>query len=508
MLSKLNGEENYFTRICVGGLLNTRKLELAHMLLQDINMFHLHPIQMPNASSDLTRCISAAVSQLTSSERKSRTHSSLTIDPFKTSIQNVSSLLTPLGNNNSTNVTSSMNSNTSNNKIANIKNTVSLGKINTSSIQQQSEELATNSNSYEEDVAGLNDLASFITYASCKPNQTFMPIREDNPLLSNVQDPGRIRHNVSYMKLDDNPKLNHSSLQSLQNGFTFVCFLNESEPLQSNHLLNIRLESDNSTLIWSKPAWDIKNVWLSQLSNPTTLQTARNESVNNLKAENSNSEAQTTVSQPSNGSALPILGKPVSRFRKNRPPLISATTLSSNTGQSFIKKTLLTQFNSKTQTRQYNKTKSRSFTNRRKSALLTSKNQELANLISNYNAKNPNEAHNSNQNNSFNNNYNNIKSSSSTLNEADDLIFDPVDPNIIYSVSSLTKRYVFSEPVSFNDPYEGYLDLHSVKHISKGCLDAQLFLNIQQVASTYAIDDFDQANIICLVYGNTFSENK
>ena len=67
---------------------------------------------------------------------------------------------------------------------------------------------------------------------------------------------------------------------------------------------------------------------------------------------------------------------------------------------------------------------------------------------------------------------------------------------------------MLSEPVSFNDPYEGYLDLHSVKHISKGCLDAQLFSNIKQVASTYAFDDFDQANIICLVYGNAFSENK
>ncbi len=507
MLSRLNGEENYFTRICVGGLLNTRKLELAHLLLQDINMFHLHPIQMPNSSSDLNRCISAAVSHLTSSDRKSRTHSSLTNDPLKASIPNVSTLLTPLGNNNSPNGNNVGSSSNSNNKIGNIKNTVSLGKINTGS-QQQSEELTTPS-SYEEDVAGLNDLASFITYASCKPNQTYMPIREDNPMLSmNVQDIIRVKHNVSYIKLDDNPKLDHSSLQALQNGFTFVCFFNESEPMQSNYLLNIRLESDNSTLIWSKPAWDIKNVWLSQLSNPT-LQTTKNEPVNSLNAENSvNSETPTNLNQSSISSST-ILGKPVSRFRKNRPPLLSAaTTLSSNTGQSFIKKTLLTQFNSKTLTRQYNKTKSRSFTNRRKSALLTSKNQELANLISNYNAKNPNEIFNSNQTNGFNNNYNNIKSSSSTLNEADDLIFDPVDPNIIYSVSSLTKRYVLSEPVSFNDPYEGYLDLHSVKHISKGCLDAQLFSNIKQVASTYAFDDFDQANIICLVYGNAFSENK
>jgi hypothetical protein len=43
MFADVNGQENYFTRICVSGLLNTRKIELCHMLLKDINLFHTHP---------------------------------------------------------------------------------------------------------------------------------------------------------------------------------------------------------------------------------------------------------------------------------------------------------------------------------------------------------------------------------------------------------------------------------------------------------------------------------
>ena len=74
MVSKLNGEENYFTRICVAGLLNTRKLELAHMLMQDISMFHAHPKKMPDNTMDLNRLVSAAVSNLMSNDRKAQAH--------------------------------------------------------------------------------------------------------------------------------------------------------------------------------------------------------------------------------------------------------------------------------------------------------------------------------------------------------------------------------------------------------------------------------------------------
>ena len=75
MVSRLNGEENYFTRICVGGLLNTRKLELAHMLLQDINLFHMHPSRMPDPSSvDSARFMAAAIANLTAGDRRQRAH--------------------------------------------------------------------------------------------------------------------------------------------------------------------------------------------------------------------------------------------------------------------------------------------------------------------------------------------------------------------------------------------------------------------------------------------------
>ena len=59
-------------------------------------------------------------------------------------------------------------------------------------------------------------------------------------------------------------------LQTLQNGFTFTCILNENEPMQTNCLLNIRLEPNKSTLIWSKPAWDITNAWISPSINTTS----------------------------------------------------------------------------------------------------------------------------------------------------------------------------------------------------------------------------------------------
>jgi len=73
----------------------------------------------------------------------------------------------------------------------------------------------------------------------------------------------KAQHNVSFVQLQDNPQLDVQVLQTLQNGFTFVCALNEMDIMQSSCLLNIRLEANNSTLVWSKPAWDISNAWIS-----------------------------------------------------------------------------------------------------------------------------------------------------------------------------------------------------------------------------------------------------
>lgn len=89
----------------------------------------------------------------------------------------------------------------------------------------------------------------------------------------------------------------------------------------------------------------------------------------------------------------------------------------------------------------------------------------------------------------------------------DELIYDQVDPNIVYSVSSLHKHYVHGEQYSF-DPNEGFLDLHCVKHIRLGCLDNQVFSNMQQLAAKYAISNFDSENVISIIYGTVFSENR
>jgi hypothetical protein len=90
-----------------------------------------------------------------------------------------------------------------------------------------------------------------------------------------------------------------------------------------------------------------------------------------------------------------------------------------------------------------------------------------------------------------------------------DLVFDPIDPNLVYSVGSLTRHYVFREQVSVQDPYEGFIDLSCVKHIRQGCLDSQVMSQLQQIAqSKFGMSQFDQSNIICIVYGTTFAENR
>jgi hypothetical protein len=101
-----------------------------------------------------------------------------------------------------------------------------------------------------------------------------------------------------------------------------------------------------------------------------------------------------------------------------------------------------------------------------------------------------------------------ITDAMSIFKENNELVFDSVDPNLIFSVSSLTKHYVFHEGHSLSDQYDGFIDLHCVKHVRIGCLDAQLFSNMQQIAAKYAITNFDQMNVVCIVYGTTFSENK
>lgn len=258
MVSKLNGEENYFTRICVAGLLNTRKLELAHMLLQDISMFHMHPLKMPDSNMDANRFISAAVSQLMANDRKTQAHLSLSHhEPAHKPTS--AGLLNPL---------------LAHSSLAKSSSSLAFKSSSSASLSKASEEAALRVESYNETVGGLNDMASLISYVSGKCSQSFTPIRDHFSMIGGstmatppIDSIKATQHNISFVRLQDNPDLDYQIIQTLQNGFTFVCALNELDVVQSSCLLNIRLEANNSTLVWSKPAWDISNAWISPAIN-------------------------------------------------------------------------------------------------------------------------------------------------------------------------------------------------------------------------------------------------
>lgn len=163
MLSELNGQENYFTRICVNGLLNTRKLELAHMLLQDINMFHMHPMRMPDANLDKDRLISSAVANMELNDRRSKIKPTL-----------------------------------------HLLNTTSTSSINKGQYEALNMNMNLNSaggavkSKIDEDIElGLNDLTSFTLYASKKPSLIYQPIREQLPTSATPQI-SQINQGITY----------------------------------------------------------------------------------------------------------------------------------------------------------------------------------------------------------------------------------------------------------------------------------------------------------------------
>ncbi|CAF0890793.1 unnamed protein product [Brachionus calyciflorus] len=386
MVSELNGHENYFTRISVGGLLNTRKLDLTHMLLQDINMFHLHPHKMPSDSTlDNKRLVSSAIANMEYNDRKIKLKS---------------------------------------------KSSLSLLNDNQTTMKLDDE--------HDDMETSLNDYSSFILYANRKPIQTYRPIR-DQIILSPLQNETKYKHSISYVSVDDNFKLDFQTLQMLHNGFTFSCILNEWDMSQSNYLLNIRLESDNSTLIWSRPAWDI----LGMSSNIDTHHQNKSTNSNNFNSTSSNNSSTNSNNRRK------------SQFLESK-------------SENYLRKKLLTPPTK-------NQINSNKKTIRRKMTLLINQESEE-----------------------------NKKSFDDT-----DLVYDNIDANLIYSVSSLTKHYVQGEQYSVNDPYEGFLDLTCIKHIRLGCLDQQVKSQLYTMASTkHTITDFDENNVICIVYGSSFAENK
>ncbi len=75
------------------------------------------------------------------------------------------------------------------------------------------------------------------------------------------------------------------------------------------------------------------------------------------------------------------------------------------------------------------------------------------------------------------------------------------------SLNSLYRHYINREYWNL-DIFDGFLDMNLVKHVRLGCLDAQTFSQLQMVAKKYCIYQLDQSNVISIIYGSTFSENR
>jgi hypothetical protein len=258
------------------------------------------------------------------------------------------------------------------------------------------------------------------------------------------------RHTINYLQLDD-PNLDYHNLQIVENGVTFVAFLNESELVQSNCLLNVRLEADNCTLAWSRPAWDA-----SSTSNATSLAST---------SANFSSNSGVLLLSPSSASKsnLSIRGSIV-----NNPLFLSleasASSLNSKS-DNFLKRKQSTKRIKGVGSLDHN--------------LQTPKHNVFAAL-----------------------------KDGPPCGAVDAAAQDPLgDQSQHYCVSSLTRHYVHHEYVSL-DPYEGFLDLSHVKHIKLGCMDEAAFRSIQNVSKKYSITNIDQQNVISIVYGTNFSENK
>lgn len=235
---------------------------------------------------------------------------------------------------------------------SNLPSSNSTSRVEINQIPDESSNDQSNSPSleiYHEEVGSLNDLASFISYSSRQPTQSYLPIRDEfanNTFLISSAETPKYHHNISYVNIEKNETLDVHVLQTLQNGFTFACILNENEPMQTHCLLNIRLESNKSTLIWSKPAWDITNAWISPPINTASNVTSPTSDTG--KASNSQSESKDGVqSEPTQNQLACAEKRRLSKARAsmiNNSMLISldnpALSFQSKSRESFFHKKL------------------------------------------------------------------------------------------------------------------------------------------------------------------------
>ena len=267
----------------MSGMLNTRKLELVHVLLKDIHMFHAHPHILPaetHSNQRLTeRCLAKALLHLSSNNISTQRASSIP-----------ATLLFPKSDDNDDDDEIP---NTTSSAAATLNVEASLGDVHSFLTYARAESARASSSTYQPIHAPDQHTCHGVSYtpllASCHDHCRGEAHSAENSGDDDEASDDERHESAEQAENDDDDDdddeatttLDLHSLQAMHNGFTFVCVLGGAAELEAAAtsaansssssaaaaaaasgncgatLLHVRLANDNATLVWSQPAWTL-----------------------------------------------------------------------------------------------------------------------------------------------------------------------------------------------------------------------------------------------------------
>ncbi|UJR13521.1 hypothetical protein I4U23_000535 [Adineta vaga] len=255
-VAEVQNQEHFLTRIGVGGLINTRKIELVHMVLKDIAMFHNCHRRLPlfKCCNDLNRMKLPRQSIIPEMKEK---HSATVSVPYGDNLTDQYVLIPKPRStrNRSFPNTAITGGEIDSRHMANI----AINVIGDNDVMNTTDET-------KAAAAAANSVLPYRSILDIDEAETFYCLN-----VSFYQPIAQPKHNHEVSLLSMHHIIDFNSLQILRNGTTMIFY---DEDTMHSCLVTVRLELDNCTLTWTKPSWDthrsFENVNLnSQVSNDT-----------------------------------------------------------------------------------------------------------------------------------------------------------------------------------------------------------------------------------------------
>ncbi|CAF3098945.1 unnamed protein product, partial [Rotaria sp. Silwood2] len=218
----------------VGGLINTRKMELVYMVLKDIAMFHNRHRRQP-----LFKCYHDLNSIKLSNE-------TLLTDIKEKELSRVS---TPSDDNSTDKIYKTRcNRNKSYPCTSLTTNEYDQRRMTNISIKVLDDNDFLNENNNEKISLKINSSIGYRSILDIDEPETYYCLN-----LSFYQPIAQIKHNHQISLLSMHHIIDFNYLQMLRNGTTLILY---DQDTMHTCLVTVRLEIDNCTLTWTKPCWD------------------------------------------------------------------------------------------------------------------------------------------------------------------------------------------------------------------------------------------------------------